>query len=398
MADIELIAIREECARHVARTGYPADLPALPDIPAARYSDPRLFELEMKHVWGTSWLMAAHESEIAQPGTYKLFDQIGESIIISRGTDNIVRAFHNICRHRAAPLVKEPAGKAPRFLCPYHSWSYATDGALIAVPEERNFPCLDRGERGLLPVRCESWRGFVFVNLDGDATPLASYIEPVARRCEDFPFERMEVKRHCRIEVEANWKTVFDNFIEAYHISTVHPAIARWLEPRSFAARPLRNGHSYFKVQRKNRNRIVAEDARTPPGSFDRFEEYAINLPIFPNIAGALDVAGFVWETFWPAGPGKTIVDIPLFGWVGNDDAAYWDAVMAENVRLLGEDLAILPGVDRAARSGRLAGMMISCQEQGIYWYHEEIDRKIGVENVPPELRIEPVLAAHMLE
>jgi phenylpropionate dioxygenase-like ring-hydroxylating dioxygenase large terminal subunit len=208
----------------------------------------------------------------------------------------------------------------------------------------------------------------------------------------------MEIKRFLRVEVAANWKAVFDNFIESYHINTVHPAITRWLDSQSFGATPLRNGHAYYTLQRKNRNRIVEQDGLHPPGEFERYTEFAINFPIFPNVSGGLDTGGFVWESFWPAGSSRTIIDIPLFGWVGATNDAYWDTVMAENVRLLGEDLQIIPGVYKAMRTGHVPDIILGYQELGIYWYHEEIDRRIGRDRIAPELRVAPVLAAHAID
>src|SRR3546814_16737695 len=78
-------------------------------------------------------------------------------------------AFHKICRHRGAALLQEPTGTERRFVCPYHSWGYAIDGKLVSVPEAHNFACLEKSENGLLPVRCETWRGMIFINLDGTA-------------------------------------------------------------------------------------------------------------------------------------------------------------------------------------------------------------------------------------
>lgn len=398
MLENDLQEIRRQTADHLARADYPTDSPVLPPIPAARYFDERFHQLELEHMWFKTWLVAGHVTELREAGSYKLFEQLGQSIIVAKGQDDRIRAFHNICRHRSAPLVTEPAGKAKRFVCPYHAWSFATDGRLMAVPEERNFPCLDKAASGLLPVRCEVWRGFVFINLGDDPQSLADFLKPVADRLVDFPFELMELKRHLRVEVEASWKTVFDNFIESYHLNTVHPAISRWIESRSFGVTPLRHGHAYYVLQRKNRNRIIEQQGLYPPGEFQRYEEFAINLPIFPNLSGGLDTGGFVWESFWPAGPSRTVIEIPLYGWVESNDDAYWDAVLAENVRLLGEDLAILPGVYKAMLTGHMPEIVVGYQELGIYRYHEEIDRRIGAENIPPELRIAPVMEPYVID
>lgn len=395
MAIIEADAILAECDRFASRSTYPDDLPALPPVPAARYTDRRLYDLEVEHIWKKTWLIAGHVSEMKEHGDYKLFRHFGQNVIVLRGKDGEIGAFHNMCTHRGTPLLKEPTGNAKRLVCPYHSWRFSLTGELVSLPEERNFPCLDRSERALMPVRCEIWRGFVFINLGDGPETLAEYLEPVASRLVDFPFEEMEVKRHLTIELDANWKTVFDNFIESYHLNTVHPAISRWIDSATFVATPLRNGHSYYTMTRRNQNQIIAQEGLSPPGDHSLFRKVVVNAPIFPNLSGGLDTASFVWESFWPHGPDKTIAEIPLYGWKGADDDAYWDAVMAENVRLAGEDIEVLPGVQESLAAGQLDTVLFGYQELGIYWYHEEVDRRIGRDRIPPELRIEPVLAPH---
>src|SRR3546814_10926134 len=106
-------------------------LPALPEVPSARYHDKDFYDLEMQHVFRKTWLSAAHVSELPKQGSYKLFEQMGLSIIISRGTDDKIRAFRNVCQHRGAALVTEPSGTARRFVCPYHARGYSAEGGTI---------------------------------------------------------------------------------------------------------------------------------------------------------------------------------------------------------------------------------------------------------------------------
>src|SRR3546814_208576 len=110
MHTIESLAIYDAVEEEVQRTTYPPSFPPLPAVPTGRYIDPQFFDLEMQHVWHKTWLTAGHISELPKPGSYKLFEKLGQSIIISRGLDDEVRAFHNICRHRGAALLQEPTG------------------------------------------------------------------------------------------------------------------------------------------------------------------------------------------------------------------------------------------------------------------------------------------------
>src|SRR3546814_1803161 len=125
-----------------------------------------------------------------------------------------------------------------RFVCPYHSWSYGLDGALLSVPETHNFNCLVKADRGLVPVRCETWRGFVFINLDQNARSLAETLAPLVEQTAGFPLEDLALYDRYSIEMDCNWKLALHNFLEGYHTNTVHPnTLAPFLLPRSFTVR-----------------------------------------------------------------------------------------------------------------------------------------------------------------
>lgn len=395
MTKLEPIMVRDSCEQEGQRASYPEGFPALPPLPAGRYVDPDFYALEMEHVWRKTWLLAGHESECPEPGSYKLFERLGESIIVRRGRDGRFGAFHNVCQHRGSSLVQQKHGRASRFVCPYHAWTYSADGELVKVPEERNFACLDKPALALAPVKCETWRGHIFINMDMDAKPLAEHLGSMPDYCTDFPFEKMALKRFVTIEIDCNWKVAYDNFIEIYHIATVHPAIMRWLEVKTFAITLLKNGHSCALTKRRNGNRIVEDEARAPEGTDDIFRTHSFNLPTFPNFTGGLDAGGYNWQVFWPNGPDKTIVDLPYYGPADVDDETYWDNLETESLRLFEEDRVLLPGVHRAIKTGRLKTIPLSYHERAIYWYQEEIDRLIGAERIDPALRITPVLAPH---
>ena len=161
--------------RESVRNGYPEGFPALPEIPGGRYFDQRFYDLEMEYIWRKTWLYACHVSEIPDTGSFFVFDKLGLSVIVARSRDGSIHAMHNVCRHRGAPVVNQKRGRQSRFVCPYHAWSFNLDGSLAVVPGEHNFACLDKVERSLLKIRCEVWRGFVFINLD----------------CIDFNFVRL---------------------------------------------------------------------------------------------------------------------------------------------------------------------------------------------------------------
>jgi len=388
--------------RELTRTSYPSDFPVLPPIPAARYSDTDFFQLEQEHLFRKTWIWAAtHISELPRDGSYKLFDQLGESIIISRGKDGEIRAFKNSCRHRGAALLLAPTGRAPRFVCPYHAWGYSLDGELKSVPDERDFACLNKAELSLLKVRCEVWNGFVFINFDDHAAPLSEFMAPLAAKSENFPFENLEFKECYTRVLDCNWKVALDNFIEIYHVNTVHvKTLVPILDTRSFAPSLLPNGHGCFATKKKSASvygdvGLGDDDA----GTDDLTNMYTIALSRFPNSMTALDPNGINWLNFWPLAPNKTLLMAGLMGPKIADpeaNAAYCATLREANVAILEEDIDLFASVQRSIDKGDLKQLILGYQEQCLYWYHEEIDRVIGPSRVPEALRVKPLLASHL--
>jgi phenylpropionate dioxygenase-like ring-hydroxylating dioxygenase large terminal subunit len=389
----------EAVERELHRTAYPRDFPVLPEIPGGRYHEPQFHDLERQHIWRKTWLTAAHLSELPEAGSYKIFEQLGLSIIIIRGLDGEVRALHNVCRHRGAALLLEAAGTTRRLICPYHAWGYALDGRLVSVPEAHNFGCLEPDNRPLAAVRCETWRGFVFINLDDAAEPLAEFLAPMSQQIADFPLEDMVVKGVFTLEIDCNWKIALDNFLEIYHVNTVHPkSLAPYVDSKSFIVELLRHGHGCF-TSRKRGGMSLRKDAKpaddSEQGNFtDRFKDHSIGLPFFPNGFTVLDPMGFPWQSFWPKGPDKMVMVSMMMGWKRDDDAdrRFWEQTKASLLEVFNEDLRLFGGIQRSLSTGELPAILTGCQERQIYWYHEEIDRRIGADNIPPHLRVRQLL------
>jgi phenylpropionate dioxygenase-like ring-hydroxylating dioxygenase large terminal subunit len=387
--------------REAVRTEYPADLPEIPPLPVGRYTDPAFYELELEHVFGKSWLTAGHVSQIPAPGSYLLFEELNQSIIVVRGTDDVIRAFKNACKHRGAALVTEPSGVARRFVCPYHAWTYSTNGSLIAVPERQNFACLEKEKLALTEVRCDTWRGFIFINLDNMAASLADFMAPIAARVEDFPFESMTVKGSEKIEANCNWKTAYDNFLESYHINTVHrKTVAPFIDTNSWTDERLPGGHGCLRVLKRDSQSIYQSENITSEGVSDGIAEkyrfMTVAIPRFPNATAGLDPAGFIWQSFWPTSQGTMKIHNLYLGptlATPEADQKYWSDFIAYNNRIISEDIFLFPTIQRAMTMGDVSHIILGSQEQHIQWYHEHIDQVIGRGNVPEHLQLVPVLS-----
>ena len=205
-------------------------------LPAWLYGDDEYHALEMERVIRPSWQIMCHVSDIPRAGDYHVLDYIGESVVAIRGEDGAIRAFANVCRHRAMRMVEGPSGCARKLVCPYHGWSYALDGRLTGVPAKADYPILDMARNGLAPVEVELWRGFVFVRLEDDGGPsVAAMMAPYEHEVAPYRFEEMRRISPVRLrERPVNWKTVGDNYSDGLHIPVAHPGLTR-LFGRSYA-------------------------------------------------------------------------------------------------------------------------------------------------------------------
>jgi carnitine monooxygenase subunit len=198
-------------------------------LPGWIYHDPEYFAVEMARVIRPSWQIVCHTSEIPNTGDYQTLDYLGESIIVVRGSDDVVRAFTNVCRHRAMRLVEGPAGCAKKIVCPYHAWAYELDGRLSGVPMRGDYPALDMAENGLVPVDVDQWHGFVFVRLAGEGGPSVAAMmapaedEAALYRIADMLPSGKPSSRPRRV----NWKQVGDNYSDNLHIPVAHDGLSR---------------------------------------------------------------------------------------------------------------------------------------------------------------------------
>jgi phenylpropionate dioxygenase-like ring-hydroxylating dioxygenase large terminal subunit len=194
-------------------------------IPVAHYCSSEYFENEKTHVFRRTWLYAGMECDVASPGDYlvKEFDFLDASIVIVRGKDNKLRAFHNVCAHRLSRLVWQEKGNARHFVCPYHSWGYNLNGDLASIPDAENFYDLDAKNCGLSPVAVDSANGLLFIHLGPEPEQsLEAFLGPVYERLHNFPLQQWTSHVEFTADLPVNWKCIVDNFQETYHVFSAH--------------------------------------------------------------------------------------------------------------------------------------------------------------------------------
>ncbi|WP_206367513.1 aromatic ring-hydroxylating dioxygenase subunit alpha [Sphingomonas sp. HDW15A] len=210
--------------------GKPLNPDALADLglPGWVYHDPHFFEAEKAAFLRASPQIACHTSDIAEPGDWQSFDYLGESIIVIRGDDGKVRAFHNVCRHRGSRILDGNEGCARVLTCPYHAWSYDRQGQLAGVPHRQDYPGLEPGKLGLKPVVLEEWRGFLFVRLEDGLPSVAEMMAPYDAEIAPYRLEGLRAIGRVTLRPRnLNWKTIADNYSDHLHIPVGHPGLTR---------------------------------------------------------------------------------------------------------------------------------------------------------------------------
>jgi phenylpropionate dioxygenase-like ring-hydroxylating dioxygenase large terminal subunit len=380
-----------------ARAAPPEGFPKFPDIPAARYVDPDFLALEQKHLWRNSWLYACHIDELPNPGSYILWKKIGSPILIVRGKDDVVRAFYNTCRHRGGPLVKQPSGTQEGFTCGYHGWTYTLDGRLINLRDKRDFVGLDTSCRSLIKVSCERFYNWIFINENPDAEPLMEHVAPFGKYFEQFEPERYRWVTHEAFDVQCNVKVLLDAFLEVYHLKSIHQGtVDRFLDHRGTTIALYRNGHSLM-VTPNRRPDWVDPGTRGMP----RVERASVissknnmSFNFYPNLVVPVDPSGCPFLTFWPTSSTTMRIECTWFApdWGGGPLTDLWKVRIANFDRILDEDLQFAAQIQESVMSPGFRGVPLNYQERRIYHWHEELDRRIGRDKVPQQLRIEPLL------
>lgn len=190
-------------------------------MPPAVYTDPALYDREVAQIMRRNWLPIARVDQVPFAGDYLCLTLFDQPVMVVRGTDDEVRVMSRVCLHRAAP-VAEGSGNRKLFTCPYHAWSYDTDGHLVRAPLMEGAQAFDEKKCRLPQIRTEIWKGFVMVNFDDDAPAFAPQVSGFSDYFEKFQLDDLVVVRTIEFDSKWNWKVLVENFMEAYHHIAIH--------------------------------------------------------------------------------------------------------------------------------------------------------------------------------
>ncbi len=351
-------------------------------LPPQFYTSEEILAHEIDDLLLREWLCLGRVDELVEPGDYFTVELLGEPLLVVRGDDHRVRVLSNVCRHRNMLVAQGSSatdGVRPRnFVCPYHAWTYARDGAFRGAPMMGELSGGDKKACSLPELRSEQWQGFLYVNLDGHAAPLAPRLAGLDAILENYHTDEM---RHAFVTEEiweANWKCLLENFMEGYHLSKVHPQTLGGRTPTRLCEK-FAGGEAYTGYRARYPENAPRR-GHCHPDLTDSERNCSTLFSVFPChvVSQASDV--LVYMSLWPAGIdrvsirwGLSLYDADLPQSEVEQRIELWQAINAE-------DRAKLAQVQQGLGS-RHAGMgpLAPPDYEGTIWdFYQYLARRLG--------------------
>jgi glycine betaine catabolism A len=283
-------------------------------LPAEAYTSGSVFDWEVEHFFEAGWVCVGRSDDLAEPGDQKAFRIGSEGILVVRDKESNLRGFYNTCRHRGHELLEPGATRnLAAIKCPYHAWVYRLDGTLAAAPRFGDLDGFAKTDYPLIAARIEEWQGWVFVNADGSAPAFAEYVGNLDALVRGWEPDRLFVGASHEYTIEANWKTITENYHECYHCPSIHPELC--------AVTPADSGENFphdgiwvggsmvLKDFAETMSLTGASDGVPIRGlvATQRREVYYYGL--FPNLLLSMHPDYIMTHRFEPLGPGRTKVE-----------------------------------------------------------------------------------------
>jgi len=339
-------------------------------LPARLYTDASVFGAEKERIFSRTWQVVGHASQVASRGDFFTTELVGEPLVFVRGQDGKLRGFYNVCRHRAGPPA-EGCGSRKLFRCGYHGWTYGLDGALISATEIEGVEGFRPEDFALAPVRTEEWFNLVFANLDAEALPLCQSLGELPKQAERFPFAEMKRFERRTYDMKCNWKTYVDNYLEGYHLPSVHPGLNRELDYNAYVVEPYARGHEKYVRQFSPIRGTQPGDAtprRYPEAKEDLTTDY---FWVFPNWMLNCYPDNVSLNIVLPVEPERSLA---IFEWYLPEKdhtapAAKASVEFSDQIQI--EDVGICEAVQRNLRSRSYSqGRFSVKQEKGVHAFH----------------------------
>jgi choline monooxygenase len=326
-------------------------------LPATWYHRRETYLAERQAIFARTWQFVGPVSDLARPGDYRAIEIAGFRVFVLRDRAGGLKAFHNICPHRAAPLFAEGAGHCNVLRCRYHGWTFDHDGHLKATPHFGEAAWFDKADYGLKPVRVDVWRGLVFINMNGGAASLAAFMQEITELTVPYPIESFAKVEEVRFEMASNWKTYTDNFVEGYHIPGIHAGLNAAIE--------------FERFETTHKKHVVIMTAPQKGGSIYG----GLWLWIWPNMTLSVYPDGMNTSRIIPTSEGRTELIYNFY--FADQSPALADkrrATIETNCAIVREDFGICEEAQANLASGiHVAGPLSPRHEDGVRYFHDEI-------------------------
>ncbi|HEX4111568.1 MAG TPA: aromatic ring-hydroxylating dioxygenase subunit alpha [Stellaceae bacterium] len=364
------------------------------------------FAAEREKIFRRSWLYIGKATELTQLGSYFVKDlpTLGVSLIVVRGEDGKIRGFHNICRHRGNKLIRGGAGCNPSIRCGFHGWGFSNQGECVVVTDEHQFPGLDKGKLGLIPVATETWYDFVFVNFAPQQT-LAEWLEDMSDQYPGY-FEGHEKIASYSVEIESNWNLGVNSFTEGYHTLFIHHNTVpdyqggKGNQMRHRPYMQLMKHHTRYSAPGNPDHHETPAEALAwrhghkmlPAATFkhdgfpaglnpSRADKWLFDvIELFPN---NVMLTGQYWHmmlTFWPLSANRTVMVQEAFAYKPQNmgERLSQEFFRSRGREVLREDLNTLEAQHAALSSGAMKDAYLSRQESALLHHYRVADGMLG--------------------
>ncbi|HTC67444.1 MAG TPA: SRPBCC family protein [Candidatus Acidoferrum sp.] len=351
------------------------------------YTDPAILDIEKTRIFLRTWQLVGTLSNacgevngvkhtIADPESFFTADVAGEPVIVVRDKQGILRAFSNVCRHRAGPIALG-SGCKNVLRCQYHGWTYTLDGRLIGTPDVEGVEFFDRSTMGMVPLRVEVFEQFIFVNFDTQAEPLASYLGKIPEQARGFQFEGLQFAERRDYVINCNWKVYVDNYLEGYHIPIAHLGLMREIDYAHYRTDTYRYYSQQFAPIRAMKAEENAERFYEPGSGLQQ----AAYFWIFPNLMLNIYPDNVSTNLIVPLAHDKTLT---IFEWFchGVAECRVQERVqraVAFSDEVQQEDIGLCENVQRGLRSATYdRGRYSVKRENGVHHFHMLLSEFLG--------------------
>jgi choline monooxygenase len=354
-------------------------------IPSLWYLDPAIYAAETRAVFGDTWQAVGRADQLPGPASYFTTEIAGEPIAVVCDNEGIVRAFHNVCRHRAARVLCEAEGKATRLRCRYHGWTYDLAGRLRGTPEFDGVADFRKEDHGLAEVAVDTWGTLVWVRQkrcpaeQANLESLLDYLAPLPERTSGLGLSQLRFTERRQYEIACNWKVFVDNYLDGgYHVNTIHPGLAGVLD------------YSQYRTEIAGNTSVQSSPLLPPDPSQEnasaakvRLGERAYYWYVFPNFM--VNIYGGIMDTnlVLPLGPERCRVVFNFY--FARTEGADAERFMAESIavshQIQLEDLGICEDVQKGLASQSFdTGRFSVRREMAGYQFHRLLAQRLLAE------------------